>query len=792
MKILRFTKSNCPALLLAGLGGLLAAVNIASAQTWTPATAPPQDWQTIASSADGVKLVAAGFQSYDAGLGSVYAFPSPIYLSSDSGATWRQTQALTGYWRSVACSADGTKLVAADGGGNPLDQWLFPHPRGYGSIYVSTNSGGAWTLTGAPSNSWTSVASSADGTKLIAAAYATYDTNDMMIGTLIYTSADSGLTWTTDTAPSNSWSCVASSADGVKLVAASYATHDTNGMTIGNLIYTSTNSGATWTPTGALSNSWSSVASSADGTRLVATSGSDVFPEALGDGLIYTSTNSGTTWTPSSAPSVNHWVSVASSTDGTKLVAAGYASGYFFSPTTNLVYASTNAGATWTQAGFPINSWISISSVASSADGAKIVGAGDRLYVSSYQGPWKLADAPTEPWTSVASSADGTKLVATASPNSSSTHLLKSVLGDGLIYTSTNSGATWTPAAAPTNNWNVVAISSDGARIVAVAGVLHQGSIYTSIDTGGTWTPTSAPSYDWTSVASSADGTKLVAASLYDSLIYTSPDSGASWKRAISTVDFYYTSVASSANGSKLVAASLGSIYSSADMGVTWSPLTGAPIPIRAWLSVASSADGTKLVACTDADYDSPDSLIYTSADSGATWTRTKAPSNYWSSVTCSADGTVLAACAGLLKEPEFFWEGGGGVEAVYLSTNSGVTWEDSRAPGEAWTSLAISANGKRLVAVSELDSCIYTLQLPVPPPPPFPSPHLDVNASGGSMGISWPVPSTSFALQQNDDLTTTNWTDVPMSPTLNFTTVNYQVMVPPHPGSHFYRLRSP
>jgi hypothetical protein len=406
-----------------------------------------------------------------------------------------------------------------------------------------------------------------------------------------------------------------------------------------------------------------------------------------------------------------------------------------------------------------------------------------------------LADAPTEPWTSVASSADGTKLAATVSTSGSTFSEIYGVTGDGLVYTSTNSGATWTPAAAPTNNWNAVAISSDGAGIVAVAGLLHHGSIYTSIDTGVTWKSNGAPSYDWSSVASSADGTKLVAASLYDSLIYTSPDSGATWKSAISTVDTFYTSVASSANGSKLVAESLGDIYSSADMGVSWA-LTGAPdigsIGASAWLSIASSSDGTKLVACTDAGNNSPDSLIYTSADSGATWTQTSAPGNYWSSVACSADGTVLAACAGAFKEPEFFWTGAGGFETIYLSTNWGVTWEDSRAPGESWTSVAVSADGKRLVAVSELDSCIYTLQLPVPPPPPFPSPHLDVNAFAGHIGISWLVPSTSFALQQNDDLSTTNWTAVPMSPTLNFTNVNYQVMVPPHPGSHFYRLRSP
>jgi photosystem II stability/assembly factor-like uncharacterized protein len=54
---------------------------------------------------------------------------------------------------------------------------------------------------------------------------------------------------------------------------------------------------------------------------------------------------------------------------------------------------------------------------------------------------------------------------------------------------------------------------------------------------------------------------------------------------------------------------------------------------------VASSADGTKLVAVALTGY------IYTSADSGATWTQTGAQ-ELWNSVASSADGTKLVAVA--------------------------------------------------------------------------------------------------------------------------------------------------
>ncbi|WP_420267251.1 InlB B-repeat-containing protein [Candidatus Magnetominusculus dajiuhuensis] len=121
-----------------------------------------------------------------------------------------------------------------------------------------------WTAqTGAGSRNWWSVASSSDGTKLVAVA---------MYGDYIYTSTDSGATWTKRTgAGSQNWWSVASSSDGTKLAAVTY----------GDYIYTSTDSGATWgQQTGAGSRAWNSVASSSDGTKLVAPAG--------GGGYIYT------------------------------------------------------------------------------------------------------------------------------------------------------------------------------------------------------------------------------------------------------------------------------------------------------------------------------------------------------------------------------------------------------------------------------------------------------------------------------------------------------------------------
>src|SRR5689334_11717209 len=70
---------------------------------------------------------------------------------------WSKAPApLNHFWNAIASSADGTKLVAAD--------------AVRGQICTSTNSGATWDLASAPGHSWSCVGSSADGTKLVAAA----------------------------------------------------------------------------------------------------------------------------------------------------------------------------------------------------------------------------------------------------------------------------------------------------------------------------------------------------------------------------------------------------------------------------------------------------------------------------------------------------------------------------------------------------------------------------------------------------------------------------------------------
>jgi len=402
-KIYFFVKTKLDRLFIA-LGIFAASVNsplsTAHAQgsgvIWT-AGGVSAPLRSIACSADGTKIYAAGEE---------------IWASTDSGVTWTERNTSEG-WNFVTCSADGTKLVATVGDAT--------------YVYTSTDSGTNFTEHTDTPESVDSMASSADGTKFVVATP----------GQDIYTSGNSGATWVDQTESDGltgglDWSSVACSTNGTKIVAVAHDEYIYPGYTNG-LICTSADSGVTWTR-GNGRGTWTSVASSADGTKLVAVDGAP--------GYIYTSTDSGTNWT---ARDTNRtWQAVASSADGTKLVAAVY---------NGPIYTSTNSGTNWTAGeiapefagGYP-NTDTNINqawrSVACSADGTKLFaveygggGVNGFLYISGVVIVPKLNIFP-----------DGNN-VAVTWPYPST--------GWTLQQNSNLTSGSWTPSGGVTNNGNV-------------------------------------------------------------------------------------------------------------------------------------------------------------------------------------------------------------------------------------------------------------------------------------------------------------------------------------------------
>jgi photosystem II stability/assembly factor-like uncharacterized protein len=351
----------------------------------------------------------------------------------------------------------------------------------------------------------------------------------------------------------------------------------------------------------------------------------------------------------------------------------------------------------------------------------------------------------------IALSADGSKLVAGAY---------------GGIYSSTNTFTTWITNNLPFKQGGLplkIASSADGNKLVLAC---FGTSIFTSMDSGATWVTNyvTVENWAWTSVASSGDGGILVAANSHQVApgvsIFESTNSGATWfsislPPRVSAPGF--TAIVLSAEGSKLAAASGAGVYISTNSGTTW---ISNNVPSAESYSVAMSADGSKLLA---AAYNGG---IYTSTDSGTTWISNNVPSANWSSVAMSADGSKLVAAA---------YNG-----EIYASTDSGTTWISNNVPSTSWYSVASSADGCKMIAAG--NSGIWATQM-------TPTPQLNFTLSNANLAFSWLVPSTNFVLEQNLDLTTTNWMTLTNAPMLNLTNLQDEVIISPSNSSGFFRL---
>jgi hypothetical protein len=302
-----------------------------------------QLWTGVASDAAGAHLVAASTLVIPPG-----RLVDGVWTSSDASQTWAVTSLQTAGLSAVASSSTGTVLVAIEGLGDSG-----------GSIWTSTDSGATWSNTSSPSllDSWGGVASDSTGTHLVAGA---------AFGD-IWTSSDSGATWIDQTASGpahgQNWVSIASDSTGANLVAVAGGGIVAAGPGATGDIWTSSDSGVTWTDRTssgpAHDLSWGCVASDSTGNNLV----------AVGSG-IWTSADAGITWTQQTSPSsTGSWVSVASDTTGTRLIAASGQIGG-----TGDLWTSVDSGVTWTNetAGTSAaeQAW---SGVASDATGAHLV-----------------------------------------------------------------------------------------------------------------------------------------------------------------------------------------------------------------------------------------------------------------------------------------------------------------------------------------------------------------------------------------------------------------------------------
>jgi hypothetical protein len=111
---------------------------------------------------------------------------------------------------------------------------------------------------------------------------------------------------------------------------------------------------------------------------------------------------------------------------------------------------------------------------------------------------------------------------------------------------------------------------------------------------------------------------------------------------------------------------------------------------------------------------------IYASTNSGMSWTVYTEPGDYIFPTAVNADGIGFAATVTLYSKPKTDF-------------------------GKDWYMVAEENNGQKLIAaVGE-----------------SPTPILSIAQVGGTAIISWPASFSGFVLQENSDLSSTNWLDV-------------------------------
>jgi photosystem II stability/assembly factor-like uncharacterized protein len=317
----------------------LAMVGTTSGQTWTNAGAPFDYYVGVACSTDGTTLI--GAQDFGS-----------IQISTNSGGSWSEIS--LGYDVQnycVACSSDASELFVGAGG----------------SFFISTNLGLTWSTNEAP-GSVTQIACAADGSRVAVAYLAVGSYSNILY------SSDSGATFASNSVPTLYFSSIVSSADGSKLVGS-----PSHGALPFSGIYRSGDFGVTWAQTTAPVLGWDSIACSADGTRLAAVTFTG----------LWLSTNSGLNWMSNSA-SFESPVVVASSADGTRLIVAGNSSG------SNNIYTSLDSGNTWTTNNAPATTW---NELAMSPDGSILLasteGAGGGIYMAHIPAQPSLSITPS-------------------------------------------------------------------------------------------------------------------------------------------------------------------------------------------------------------------------------------------------------------------------------------------------------------------------------------------------------------------------------------------------------------
>ncbi|HEY1663298.1 MAG TPA: hypothetical protein VGI03_12845 [Verrucomicrobiae bacterium] len=348
------------------------------------------------------------------------------------------------------------------------------------------------------------------------------------------------------------------------------------------------------------------------------------------------------------------------------------------------------------------------------------------------------------------------------------------------LYVSSNSGTTWTQL---TNSFPIIS----GNELVAVAtttsgamiGVVSNAQVSLSTNSGATWVSTGVAAAD---ISCSPNAQIWLASGRSGAEIST--NYGVTWK---SLSQAGYKSVCSS-DGTRLAYfdTSQLTIWTSLDSGSTWTQsfALDADSSQGGWTDIAISGDGKTLVASTigDSTADPKNTTagrVYYSTNFGTNWNTADTYFAAWESVAVSADGQTMTACSvGYGGDPDNF------PGMLIVSTDGGTNWAPGPLGNQAWRQACVSSDGSTVLAVNS-----GNVELPCRglfSSSGASAPFLSISAVGGGVQLTWPYPEAGYLLQQSPSLNSPVWTTVSNTPAA----VNQIVL--PTTNNTFYRLANP
>jgi hypothetical protein len=272
---------------------------------------------------------------------------------------------------------------------------------------------------------------------------------------------------------------------------------------------------------------------------------------------------------------------------------------------------------------------------------------------------------------------------------------------NGLIYTSSDYGYSWSPTIAPSAYWRGITMSSSGQYVAAcIYGTTGTTGIYTNTNYGnGDWLLTSAPGANWFSIAMSSTGQSIVAC-IYATAgtttgIYISNNNGNSWLQSYPN-NYNWKYIVMSSSGQYIAACIYsGGIYISNNNGNSWTQTTA---PSENWNSIAMSSSGQYIVACIQ------NGGIYISTNYGSNWTKTSAQSAQWQSIAMSSSGQYIIAC------DDNSTSGG-----VFINTNYGNgdgDWSQIIPSTNSWISVTMNSSGQKISTFQNTNNTLYNYNL--------------------------------------------------------------------------------